>query len=240
MAPVLTFARDSLRIWFGGALLVFGTVPLWIGAGALATEQRYRDEARTARAEVVDKALHPATSNTSTRYEISYRADLPGHGAVERTERVEVGEWERLETGSAVTVHYLPGDSQSVRLAREPAIISNTVLSGIGLAIGSVGLGLFLAGARDVRRTLWLLRHGIRTNATVVAIEQTNVRINKRPQWQIRFSYRDRLGEERQGTSGYLSATRAHLWKPGEIGRVHVDPERPDRVLWTGEPPMTS
>jgi hypothetical protein len=221
-------------------LLFAGSVPLWIGADALVTERRYRDEARTARAEVASKALHAATSDTSTRYEITYRADVPGLGRIERTQQVEVGLWERLDAGSPVTIQYLPDDTQSVRLARVPAIVPNVILVGIGLAIGSVGLGVFAAGALDVRQKLRLLRHGVPTNATVTAIEATNVRINKKTQWRIRFNYRDRFGEERQGTSGYLSATRAHRWKPGEVGRVHVDPERPDRVLWTGEPPMAS
>jgi hypothetical protein len=240
MAPVLSFARDSMRIWVGGFLLLAGLVPLSIGARALTAERDYRDDAQSAGAEVVGKALHPATSNTSTRYEITYRAVLPGLGRVERTQAVEVGHWEQLEAGSAVTIQYLPDDAASVRLARAPAIVSNTILLGIGGTIAALGLGLFVAGARDVRQKLQLLRHGVPTNATVVAIEQTNVSINKKPQWRIRFRYSDRFGEEREGMSGYLSATRAHAWRPGEIGRVHVDTERPDRVLWTGEPPMAS
>jgi hypothetical protein len=116
----------------------------------------------------------------------------------------------------------------------------NAIPFTVGAVLAPIGLFLVAAGARDVRRRLRLYRHGTPAEATVVAVEETNVRINRKPQWRIRFRYRDRVGEEREGTSGYLPASLAHEWKRGDVGRVHIDPGGQDQALWIGEPPATS
>lgn len=235
---VFSFAKRSLRLFAGTILLLAGGVLAWIGASDLQTERRFRDESRTARADIVGKALRPATSNSSTRYEVTYRVTLPDGAAVEHTEAVDVDTWETLEPGSAaVGVEYLPGPPFSVRLARDPEIESPAVMLGIGSALASSGFVLAAIAVRDIRRKLRLYRHGMPSDATVVAIEETNVRINKRPQWRIRFTYHDHFGQERRGASGYLRAGEAHAWRPGDLARVHFDRDQPDHVLWLGRPP---
>ncbi len=237
---VFSFARHSFRLWVGGILLWCGVLFTWIGGDAFLSERRYRDEARIGRAEVAGKAMQPATSNTSTRYEVTYRITLPGGARAERTEAVDVTVWERLDVGSTVNVQYFSGNPDSVRLAREPRVANNAVPLALGLALAPVGLWLLAGGIRDVRRNVRLLRHGMPADATVVAVEETNVRINRKTQWRIRFRYRDRTGEEREATSGYMPASQAREWKRGDTGRVHVDPERPDHALWIGCPPAAS
>ncbi len=239
MPTLFSFARQSFRLWVGGILLWCGVLFAWIGGEAFLSERRYR-EARTGRAEVVSRAMQPATSGTSTRYEITYRVTLPHGERVERTEAVDVNEWERLSNGSAVEIHYLPGDGGSVRLARAPAIVQNAIPFALGLVLAPIGFFLVATATRDVLRKVRLLRHGTPVEASVVAVEPTNVRINRRTQWRIRFRYRDLTGEEREGASGYVSASEARAWKPGDIGRVHVDADRREGVLWIGGPPAAS
>ena len=53
------FARQSVRLWVGAFLLWCGGVLAFISGASLLDERRYRDEARTARAEVVGKAMQP-------------------------------------------------------------------------------------------------------------------------------------------------------------------------------------
>jgi hypothetical protein len=232
---LFSFARHSLRLWAGGIMLWCGVVFAWIGGAGMQSERRYRDAARVARAEVVAKSLHPATSNTSTRYEILYRVALPDGATVERAATVDVVEWERLEQGASLDAQYLPGDHESVRLAREPHIAGNAAMAALGGVLASMGAVLLTLGARDVRRKTRLYRQGTPAVATVVAIEETNVRINRKPQWRIRFRYADRVGQERQGVSGYMAAAHAHAWKRGDIGVVRFDPAHPEHVLWIGQ-----
>jgi hypothetical protein len=232
---LFSFARRSLRLWAGALILWCGVVFAWVGGTGIQSERRYRDAARAGRGEVVAKSLHPATSDTSTRYEILYRFALPGGATVERAAPVDVAEWERLESGASIEVQYLPGDDDSVRLAREPRVAANAAMFTLGGVLASIGAVLLTFGARDVRRKSRLYRHGTPAVATVVAIEETNVRINRQPQWRIRFSYSDRVGQERRGVSGYMSASQAHAWQRGDSGVVHFDPERPEHVLWIGQ-----
>jgi len=239
LRTLFSFARQSLRLWAGGLMLWCGVVFAWIGGTGIQSERRYRDAARAARGEVVAKSLQPATSDTSTRYEILYRVVLPDWATVERTAPVDVAEWERLEHGASIEVQYLPGDDDSVRLARKPEIAANAVLSALGCVLASVGAGLVTLAGRDVRRKTRLYRHGTPAVATVVAIEATNVKINRKPQCRIRFSYNDRGGQERQGLSGYMPASQGYAWKQGDSGVAHFDPDHPEHVLWMGRSRMS-
>jgi hypothetical protein len=225
-----------LRLIAGGILLVCGLVPASIGAESARAEQRYRDEARIVRAQVVDKSMQPATSNSGTRYEVTYLAALPDASPVERTDAIDVSAWERLERGSELELQYLEDEPESIRIAREPEVVGFAVLFGIGAVLTSIGGVLAALGVRDVGRHSRLSNHGTPADATVVELEQTNVRINRRSQWRIRFTYRDHLGQERRGQSGYLSMADAHEWQTGDVGRVHFDRDRPELVLWLGEP----
>jgi hypothetical protein len=215
-------------------MLVVGSGLALTGGQALAAERRFARDGRTTRAAVIRKSIQPATSDTSTRYEVIYRATLPDGGPVERTEEVDVGVWEGLEAGSALTVQYLPQQPDSVRLAREPEIAGNAIALGIGAVSAPAGFALLALGLRDEWRRAWLLRRGTPADATVTAVEQTNVTVNRRGQWRIRFTYRDHLGQERRGASGYLAEAVALEWSRGDVGRVHFDPGRPERVLWIG------
>lgn len=237
---LLAFARQSFRLWIGAFLLWCGFVLATIGGEAFLSDRRYANDARAGRARVTGKTMQPATSSTSTRYDITYRIALDDGRVAQSTEAVDVSRWERLEAGSLVNVQYLPGEPDSLRLAREPRVAANAVPLGLGLLLASTGLVLFAGGARDVRRKLRLLRHGMPADAIVVAVEPTNVRINRKTQWRIRFRYPDRTGQEREGSSGYMSASAAHNWNEGDIGRVHVDPEQPESVLWIGMPKAAS
>jgi hypothetical protein len=49
-------------------------------------------------------------------------------------------------------------------------------------------------GLRLARREGHLLRVGIAAEATVVAIEATNTRVNRRTLWRVRYVYDDPIG----------------------------------------------
>jgi hypothetical protein len=231
----MRFVGRSFRVLVGTFLLWCGGALLLTGAEGLRTELRYRDEARLIRAEVTGKSISRATADRGTQYELTYRADLPDAGRVQRTATVDVAEWEAVDAGSPIDVRYLPGDPDSLRLARAPALAGHIVPVAIGGVLAPIGLILLALGVRDVRRKLRLYRHGLPAHATVLAIEPTNMRVNKKTQWRIRFRYRDRVGQEREGVSDYMAPARAHEWSAGDTGLVHVDPGQGEGVLWMDE-----
>jgi hypothetical protein len=232
----LFFVRRSFRLIGGSLLLTAGVALAWTGGNEIAMEQRYREQARSIRAAVVDKGLQPATASASTRYEVTYLVAIPDTVPFHRTEAIDVTAWERLERGSEVELQYLPDQPGSIRLARDDGIAAVAVLFGVGALLASIGAVLTTLGVRDVRRKVHLLHHGTPADATVVGHEETNVRINRRTQWRVTYTYRDLTGREQHGQSGYLSAVEAHEWQPGDTARVHFDRERPELVLWLGDP----
>jgi hypothetical protein len=225
----------SFGLMMGAIVFLAGLILVWTGGQAAHQEQRYRDAAAIVPAQVVEKSMQPATSQTGTRYEVTYRAVLPDASPAERTETIDVVEWDRLERGSELTVQYLADQPESIRIAREPRIAGHIAAFAIGGVLAPIGVVLVSLGARDVWRRRRLYYHGTGAVATVVAVEETNVRINRRPRWRIRFSYRDHRGQERRGQSGYLGDSEAHEWSPGDTATVHFDPHRPEQVLWMGE-----
>ena len=75
-----------------------------------------------------------------------------------------------------------------------------------------------------MRRSRRLLRTGTPWEATVTAVEATNVKFNRQPLWRIRYRYRDVSGRERDVRSGYLARAEVEGWKSGDRGAIRIDP----------------
>ena len=75
---------------------------------------------------------------------------------------------------------------------------------------------------------------GVTTQAVVVAVEPTNVRINRVTQWRIGYEFRDRSGRTLRGESDLLAPQSAQAWSPGDHGTVRYDPDKPEDSVWLG------
>jgi hypothetical protein len=98
-------------------------------------------------------------------------------------------------------------------------------------------LGAFLARP-GVRRALAILRvqnRGADAAATVLEVVPTGVMINRVPQWQLRYEFRDRQGRVHTGTSDSLTPHEAADWRPSDRGVIRFDPARPQDSLWLGK-----
>lgn len=105
---------------------------------------------------------------------------------------------------------------------------------GVGLAFTVIG-GIFATiGLRRRRIEHHLRAVGTTTRATVVAVEPTAARINRRRLWRVRYTYDDLAGGTHGGDSGHLSAEEAHGYRVGEQVVVRYDPARPDVNAWVG------
>ena len=142
-----------------------------------------------------------------------------------------------LEEGAGIMVRYLPGepgnsvtsfDADSVDETGGLAVVA-VIFGGLGglfVVVGGGGLGWLIAGA--VGRVS-LRESGAERGAVVLAREETNVRVNGRMQWRIRW-------KDDAGALGH-SRARAQDGLP-EVGTritVYADPAHKRPSVWEGD-----
>jgi hypothetical protein len=111
---------------------------------------------------------------------------------------------------------------------------SHMLMIGFGAVLAPIGLFLLVRGIRTAQRKVHIYENGRRAEGTVVAIEESNVTINKQRQWQIRYSYRDLTGHAHECISEWMSREKAFEWAEGQTGQVRYDPDEPSRAYWVG------
>ena len=233
-APVLRLLFGSGQFVGGLILFVISVVFLSIAGGELTKARRYQRAGIETDATVISKDMRPATADSGTVHEVSYRVITAEGESYVRDEAVDVNVWEKLEPGGRVRALYVPGDPGSTRLGTRPGTL--IPLTGVVIALPLAALGAVLL-TRAIAATLGRIRiykHGQRADAMVTTVRQTNFRINKRPQWMIDFTYRDHTGQERRGSSHHLSPVDAQAWNPGDKGVIRFDPAQPERSVWVG------
>jgi hypothetical protein len=104
----------------------------------------------------------------------------------------------------------------------------------VGVLFSLVGGTFVLRGLTQVRKEQRLLQVGTVAEATVVAIEPTATRVNRRLLWHVRYSYEDLVGAIHTGTSGYLEPEDAQSYKVGDRAFVRYDPASPATSAWLG------
>jgi hypothetical protein len=185
---------------------------------------------------VLTKEINRASRrNSGASYEVNYRFMTGDGRQIEGWDEVDVHAWEALVERGPVTVEFLPGDPGTNRVAGNNDWVFPLVFGGLGLLF-SVGGGLTAGvGVRSVLRQARLRQGGVPAVAVVTAVEPTNVRVNGRPRWAIRYRYADPLGQERTGRSGHLTYEEANAWRPGDAGYIRYDARRPKQSVWVGE-----
>jgi hypothetical protein len=232
----LKLVARAFPLWIGGALLVFGTVFGAVGVREALREHTYRDLGRAAEAQVVDKSIVRAErdGNGATRYVLSYRYATAEGEPRDGTADVSVEEWEQLEPGASLQIVYLPGEIDSSRVRGESNVALSIVFLSVGAVCALIGGAIAFVSGRSVAHLIRVLRTGTDTEGTVLRAGPTNVRINRVPQWQIHYRYRDRLGHVHDGASHVVSPREGSAWNEGDAGRVRFDPERPELSVWIG------
>jgi hypothetical protein len=229
----LALARRSFWLFFGAIWLCVGLALLAGGVVFAATEAQYADAVATTGL-VLGKDIVPADSDSSTEYRVRYRFTTDNGETVEGDEAVSVEAWEALVERGPIVVYYLPARPGASRLSAGADPTGPLIFGLMGIIFGGIGGILVVHSLRDIRRARRLLTLGTPVRATVLGVEQTNVSINRRNQFRVRYTYRDALGREYEGTSGYLDWTEAETWDPGDECLVHFDPARPEESYWIG------
>jgi hypothetical protein len=228
--------KRDIALWVGAIFVVAGGGATVAGIAEWRAVRTFERDAIAARATVVEKTIQSASreNETSTRYLITYAFAAPNGTAVEQTEEVPVEAWEALDEGSEVAIRFLPSDPSTARSRPpEPAWIPPfmALFPVLFLAIGVLVARPGIARARVIYR---VATRGVTTQATVVAVEPTNVRINRVTQWRIGYEFRERSGRSLRGESDLLAPHAAQAFRPGAHGTVRYDPDKPEDSVWLG------
>lgn len=228
----------AVTLWVGSFLFLIGIVFTVIGLQNAREEQHFGAHGLVVEATVTDKSIERATrgGNPVTRYLVTYRFTSSNGREVESSADVPVEEWEHLEAGGKFQVTYLPDAPESSRVqdTGENTWIAVYVFLAIGSVFTLLGGGLAFYEGRSVVRSILVSRHGLATEGTIVRVGPTSTSINRVPQWQIHYRYRDHFGRTQEGASHLMSPKEGSVWKEGDRGTVRFDRERPEIGVWMG------
>lgn len=231
---------EKFWLLFGG--LWFGVGSLFAAAGGIVLWQEAQREARlasdvgSASAVVLSKSMRGG-SRRERSFSIEYRFSAADGSVIEQRAEVDGASWRALAEGDSFEVRY---SRETPRVHRVPG--ENRDERVLGPAFAAVG-GIFAVfGAvilwRTATRRALLARlavEGWRADAEVIEVGPTNFRLNRIPQWAIRYRYRDHAGNVHEAKSAPMAQEEARGWKPGDRGRVLLDPGRPQRGMWLGK-----
>jgi hypothetical protein len=227
-------AKRSFWLFFGGIWMLAGLILLVVAIGMALQERTWASEAVRTSGIVLTKDIIPADSDSSTQYRVTFRFTAQDGSTVEGRQQVEVATWERLTERDPVEVYYLPSSPSSARLEPGANVFTLVLFFLFGAVFGGIGAVLFGRAVLKLRRARRLLQSGVEAEGTVTGVEQTNVTFNRRPQFRVRYAYRDGAGGEHAGDSGYLDWDEASTWKEGDRVAIRYDPGRPAESLWVG------
>jgi hypothetical protein len=199
------------------------------------TERTYQQEGQVIPGVLVSKEIRRATKDRSTSYRVTYRFTTPQEQLVEGYGTASRVTWEALTEEGPVAVRYLPQDPTRNRLEGESGGFIALIFLGLGCVFAPIGGGLLLKDLRRLRTERCLLQSGMVTEGTVIEVVETNLRVNNRQHWAIRYRYQDHVGKPREGQSGYLDAEEAASWRIGQTGSVRFDRQHPEHSLWLGK-----
>ena len=236
---ILKLLSRFMLLWVGGIFFAVGVMFAYFGLDEWQKHQRFKADSVQAQGTVVSKSLERAMreENPRTKYLVSYRFSSADGLTVEQTGEVSVDEWERLDEGSPFTVTYLPSDPHTAQTDAGSKWWEPIALGAFGSLFAFIGIFI---GQSDLRRILLILRlsrNGLTAKGTVTKVWATGTSMNRVPQWQLSYEFRDHVGRMQQGESELLTPDEAVEWEPGNTGAVRFDRERPQDSLWIGRTP---
>lgn len=229
---IIGYVRRTPLLWVGAIFLLPGLVFGAIGVGVSVQDVRFAAGGATAQGIVLSKDIKHATGSSGTSYSIRYRFTASNDRTYEGSSLIDAEVWDRLVERGPVAVQYLASDPSSSRLLGAGSLFFEVVFMVIGAVTLLIGGYLVVTSSRTLLEDWRLLRVGIEAPATVAAVEATNLRINRRVQWQISYAYRDTSGKEHEGRSWTMPEGEASKFSPGDHGTIRYDPEQPAQSLW--------
>lgn len=223
-------------------LLAFGglfTVAPW---GMLARDARVDAQGLRGQGEIqILTTQHDAEDGTD--FVIKYTLVVPSGGAVWGRGVATREDWQALAVGDPIAVHYDPADPATNFPADARYSLGRVRTPGYAAVMSSCGLPLVILGGLITWGLLvrlpgvWhrLLAAGHSAEGTVTAIEQQRDSDgDPMPEWALRYTFRDRFGEVREGETECGPRALFDGWADGDAGIVQFDPRDPDTSVWLG------
>jgi hypothetical protein len=234
-------SQGKFWLLFGGLWLAVGCIFAGVGAIVLWTESereaRLAQSGASASAVVLAKKAARSGKSRETTFSIEYRFTGPDGAPIERTAKVDAARWRSLSEGQAFELRYVRDEPAMHAFPGERR--DQRVIGPVFAAVGSVfaiagALILWRAAAR--RALIERLRvEGMRVEGEVTEVGPTNFRLNRIPQWAIRYRYRDHAGNTHQARTPPMPQEEARQWQPGDRGEVRFDTGSPRRHVWLGK-----
>jgi len=228
------YAKRSFLVLFGGIWLLVGLPFLGVGIGTAMSELRLQREGKVVTGTVLAKDLRRATKNKSTTYSVTYRFTTADGKTVTDDAKVDFERWEQLQELGPISIRYLASRPGSNRPDQGNSWLLPVIFGSFGMVFGGIGGFLFFKGIVGILRNMRLEKEGTLAKATVTSVEQTNLRVNGRPQWRIRYQFTDRQGRKVDGKSDAMPYEEVERFREGGSGNVRFDPEKPSANLWLG------
>jgi hypothetical protein len=222
-------------LWLGVGLLfaAVGGLVLWLESER---EARLARDGASASAVVLAKNTAGGGQNRERTFGIDYRFTGPDGASREHSAKVDAATWRQLSEGQAFELRYVRDEPSIHAFAgerREHRVIG-PLFAALGSAFAIAG-ALILWRATARRALVERLRiEGMRVDGEVTEVGPTNFRVNRMPQWAVRYRYRDQVGNVHESRTPPMPQEEARQWQPGDRGEVRFDTNRPTRHVWLG------
>jgi hypothetical protein len=224
-------AHGNFWVFFGSIWLLVGLPFVLLAGYFILQERQLATTGRVVDAMVLTKDM--TRSGDARHRSVRYRFTTAEGRTIEGESEVRESVWSPLTERGPVPVAYLPNRPSVNRVVGSSELTMLLIFSFVGCLLSIAGGTIVTVAVRKARLRTRLLTAGVRASATVAEITAMNLRVNGRTQWKLQYEYRDsRNRPHRQ--SLYLEADEARRWKPGDIGDVLFDPNRPGRAVWLG------
>lgn len=223
-------------LWLGVGLLfaAVGGLVLWLESER---EARLARDGAGASAVVLAKKVTGGGQNRERTFGIEYRFLGPDGAPREHAAKVDAATWRALSEGQAFDLRYVRDEPAIHAFAgerREHRVIG-PLFAALGSAFAVAG-ALILWRARARQALIERLRiEGMRVDGEVLDVGPTNFRINRIPQWAIRYRYRDHAGNVHESRTPPMAQEDARQWQPGDRGTVRFDTVHSKRHVWLGK-----
>lgn len=204
-------------------LIAFAFIAVAIASWLSVVELRYERSGQLANGTVVKLREEDSANWGPSRY-VAYRFSPSDGRVVEGESEVSLDIYRHMALGAPVSVQYLAEDPAWNRLAGQNGWEGAQWVGAIAAVVGGTALIVLLTKSSRQRTERRLVAEGLSATAVITAIVRRSVPADH---WEIRYSYRDQEGRERQGKSWALRPAEVAGWSVGDRCRVRFDENNP-------------
>lgn len=184
----------SLFLRLGGWILLVTLLPVavisWVAVVNASIAKRFEVEAVHVTAQILDHYFTVSTDSDgdkTTTYWLDLEYPLENGTPYQRRKSVPRWVYDETETGGTYEISYLRSDPERIQLYDGEYARGSRVAQMIGLIGGGIWLGFFWWVGRKTVAGLRARMYGARVEVPSLGATRTNVRVNNKPRYRIRW-----------------------------------------------------